>query len=119
MATHSSILAWRIPWTEELGGLQSMGHKESGTTEQLNKNKTQLTRTWANSMISYNIELCSSMWSDPDPLGKLKTTAIANAKKLPEVGQLHTPPSPLPLLSASSNPSSTLSAKLRVPICKI
>ena len=25
MATHSSILAWRIPWTEEPGGLQSMG----------------------------------------------------------------------------------------------
>ena len=25
MATHSSILAWRIPWTEELGGPQSMG----------------------------------------------------------------------------------------------
>jgi len=25
MATHSSILVWRIPWTEELGGLQSMG----------------------------------------------------------------------------------------------
>ena len=30
-ATHSSILAWRIPWTEEPGGLQSMGHKESDT----------------------------------------------------------------------------------------
>ena len=28
MATHSSILAWRIPWTEEPGGLQSMGHKD-------------------------------------------------------------------------------------------
>ena len=25
MATHSSILAWRIPWTEECGGLQSIG----------------------------------------------------------------------------------------------
>ena len=25
MATHGSILAWRMPWTEELGGLQSMG----------------------------------------------------------------------------------------------
>ena len=25
IATHSSILAWRIPWTEEPGGLQSMG----------------------------------------------------------------------------------------------
>ena len=33
MATHSSMLAWRIPWTEEPGGLQSMGHKESDTTE--------------------------------------------------------------------------------------
>ena len=27
MATHSSILAWEIPWTEEPGGLQSMGSK--------------------------------------------------------------------------------------------
>jgi len=35
MATHSSICAWKIPWTEEPGGLQSMGHKESDTTEQL------------------------------------------------------------------------------------
>ena len=33
MATHSSVLAWRIPWTEEPGGLQSMGHKESDTTK--------------------------------------------------------------------------------------
>ena len=29
MATHSSILAWEIPWTEELGGLQSMGSQKS------------------------------------------------------------------------------------------
>ena len=28
MATHSSILAWRIPWTEEPGGLQLMGSQE-------------------------------------------------------------------------------------------
>ena len=32
MATHSSILAWRIPWTEEPGGLQSIGLQESDTT---------------------------------------------------------------------------------------
>ena len=32
-AAHSSILAWEIPWTEEPGGLQSMGGKESDTTE--------------------------------------------------------------------------------------
>ena len=31
MATHSSILAWRIPWTEEPGGLQSMGVAKSRT----------------------------------------------------------------------------------------
>ena len=32
MATHYSILAWRIPWMEELCGLQSTGRKESDTT---------------------------------------------------------------------------------------
>ena len=30
MATHSSILAWEIPWTEEPGRLQSMGHVKGG-----------------------------------------------------------------------------------------
>ena len=33
MATHSSIFAWRIPWTEEPGSLLSMGSKESGVME--------------------------------------------------------------------------------------
>ena len=32
MATHSNIPAWRIPWTEEPGGLQFMGLQESDTT---------------------------------------------------------------------------------------
>ena len=35
MATHSSILAWRIPWTEEPGGLQSMGSQRVGHDEHL------------------------------------------------------------------------------------
>ena len=35
MATNTSILAWRIPWTEEPGGLQSMCCKESDMTEPL------------------------------------------------------------------------------------
>ena len=30
MATHSSILAWKIPWIEELGGLQAMGSQRVG-----------------------------------------------------------------------------------------
>ena len=33
MATHSSIFAWKIPWTEKLGGLCSWGHKELDTIE--------------------------------------------------------------------------------------
>ena len=32
IATHSNILAWRIPWTEKPGGLQSMGLQESDVT---------------------------------------------------------------------------------------
>ena len=35
MATHSSILIWRILWTEEPAGLQSMGLQESDMTERL------------------------------------------------------------------------------------
>ena len=35
MSTHSSILAWKISWTEKPGGLQSWGCKESDMTEQL------------------------------------------------------------------------------------
>ena len=35
MVTHSSILTWKIPWTEELGGLESMGLKVLDMTEQL------------------------------------------------------------------------------------
>ena len=33
MATHSSTLAWKMPWMEDPGRLQSMGRKESGMTE--------------------------------------------------------------------------------------
>ena len=33
MATHSSTLAWRIPWTEQAGGYNPWGHKELDTTE--------------------------------------------------------------------------------------
>ena len=35
MATHSNTLAWRIPWTKEPGGLQSMEPQRVDTTEQL------------------------------------------------------------------------------------
>ena len=52
MATHSSILAWRIPWTEEPGRLQTMGCKASDTTERISRSLfrletvTVVKRTW-------------------------------------------------------------------------
>ena len=49
MATHSSTLAWKIPWTEEPNQLQSMGLKVSDTTKQLSSiqslNRVQLSAT--------------------------------------------------------------------------
>ena len=39
MATHSSILVWRIPWTEGPSGLQSMGSQESDMTERLKRER--------------------------------------------------------------------------------
>ena len=40
MATHSSILAWRISWTEEPGGLQSMGSQRTSNTTEVTEHST-------------------------------------------------------------------------------
>ena len=45
MATHSSILAWRIPWTEEPGGLQYSVSQELDMTERLS------TSTWKQNLM--------------------------------------------------------------------
>ena len=44
LATHSSILAWKIPWAEEPGGLQSMGSQKSDMTYQLKNNNNEILR---------------------------------------------------------------------------
>ena len=41
MATHSTTLAWEIPWTEELGGLQSMGLPQKSWTHLSNQTTTR------------------------------------------------------------------------------
>ena len=55
MATHSSILAWRIPLTEEPGGLQSMGSQESDTTaaNRRKKYRQTLLSTWLKLKLQY------------------------------------------------------------------
>ena len=47
MATHSSILAWRIPWTEEPTGLQSMGSQRVGHNLVTNKDPHMNKWVWA------------------------------------------------------------------------
>ena len=44
-ATHSSILAWKIPWTEEPGRLQSVGSQRVDTTERLSMHSLRLALT--------------------------------------------------------------------------
>ena len=46
METHSSILAWKVPWTEEPGRLQSWGRKELDTTERLTLNTNFMVNTY-------------------------------------------------------------------------
>ena len=63
VATHSSILAWRIPWTEKPGGLQSpKGHKELDTTEWLNWTELNIWLEITNSALSNNCKLFSMMY---------------------------------------------------------
>ena len=56
MSTHSSILAWRIPWTEEPGDYSPWGHKVSDTTEQLTHCRRE--------------EISRNMWLDLNLTGK-------------------------------------------------
>ena len=55
MATHSSILAWRIPWTEKPGELSPWGHKESDMIEQLSTHTEQHCRNKSSDYYIFNI----------------------------------------------------------------
>ena len=65
-ATHSSILAWEIPWTEELGRLQSLRLQESDTTEQLNHNKLQHCECTAASAAAKLLQSCPTLCDPRD-----------------------------------------------------
>ena len=73
MATHSSILAWRIPWTEEPGGLQSMGSqrvRHDWVTSTTNFTFQQYQNLC--SLTPWCIYFCSRCWEPPP--GQLPTT---------------------------------------------
>ena len=53
--THSSTLAWKIPWTEEPGRLQSMGSRESDTTEQVHFHALEKEMATHSSVLAWRI----------------------------------------------------------------
>ena len=55
MATHSSTLAWKIPWTEKPGRLQSMGRKESDMTEWLHFHALEKEMATHSSVLAWRI----------------------------------------------------------------
>ena len=55
MAPHSSTLAWKIPWTEEPGGLQSMGSLGIGQTERLHFHASEKAMATHSSVLAWRI----------------------------------------------------------------
>ena len=64
MATHSSILAWEIPWTEEAGRYSPWGHKDSDTTESLNTHTHTHTHTRL-TYVSSSCRIVCLLFTDP------------------------------------------------------
>ena len=70
MVTHSSLLAWRIPWTEAPGGLLSISHKESDRTEAPEHTHTQSLLCWLScgflwwfTFLSHSLAVPAHFWS--------------------------------------------------------
>ena len=92
MATRSSILAWRIPWAEEPGGLQSVGHKESATTERLTHTGIQGGQGCVDLKQEFGAGSCSLL-----PLGGLGKVPFLSSPPAPPCGRTQPrTPSPVP-----------------------
>ena len=94
MVTHSSILARRIPWTEEPGGLQSIDHKESDMTEATQHARTliqEMKETWVRSLgwedrLKKEMATCSSILAWRIPWTKKPGELLSRGSQ--RVGQL-------------------------------
>ena len=111
MATHSSVLAWRIPWTEEPGGLQSMGSQRSWTR------LSEFTFTFT--VFPASNQTCLKAHPHPPRLGSFSSTqarsTIPSLHREPLVPR-HSPfqhllpatSAPLPITGARSRPKLVL-----------
>ena len=88
VAAHSSILAWRIPWTEEPGGLQSMGSQRVGDDGAIDCFTHTLDTTASDPLelsVQFSRSLCLTLF-DPMDCSMLD---LAVHHKLPEFTQTH------------------------------
>ena len=77
MAIHSSILAWKIPWTEERGGLQSMSREELDTTKQLSMHaRHHTTNPFLSQVPSVSQRPRIKSWAWPLPAPVLPSQAV-------------------------------------------
>ena len=60
MVTHSSILAWRIPWTEECGRLQSMGSQRFGHDLATEQQQRKCNSRTLYALLSYGVNICEA-----------------------------------------------------------
>ena len=62
MAIHSRILAWRIPWTEEPGGLQSIGSQSQTLLKQLSTQAWYMKQLWYKPKQNHIFDQLSCLW---------------------------------------------------------
>ena len=96
MATHSSVLAWRIPWTEEPGGLQSMGSQSQTRLKQLSTH-TQCKMGILKSSKDHTGKVDRGL-SAPPGLAIRPLTWLPRAPGEPPAPVSIGPPSPCPLI---------------------
>ena len=80
VATHSSVLAWRIPWTEEPGGYSLWGHKESDAAERLSPPPPDSCEGWLSSALQ-------GQSFDPHPPGASEQRQTDAPQSLAERGK--------------------------------
>ena len=117
MATHSSILAWRIPWTEEPGGLQSMGSQRAGHDSGTNtftphhRGPCSCQRRFSSLGLASSCHPAQILPSLPGPLrpwslSDLRHSSGTPATLRPRGGGLSAVPAQFPVVSAEMGTSS-------------
>ena len=113
MTTHSSVLAWEIPRTEEPGGLQSMGSQGLDTTERLNNDDDSSggvsSETAAGVVVDPQDSHCRVLFTGQLQTADVDSSPVSEARRpVPRCGQAEPPL--LCLLPLVGRPSSLLGA---------